>query len=278
MAADIGLFSLNQNAAQAQYLGSSSGSFFADLLRSELHASRTGEAVGISESDSESEAGNDTGDETHHVRQGGQSLLKSLKELLPPRQKCDRMVKLFFTFYHADYPILHQPSFLALVDALYASAECSADSPLQSNGWPASVAAFQYNDETTVMPGKQEAIPIHFSTGVAHLCLVLGIAANLQTRKRVFTLDPKPFAAQALASLQTSLAQVSLSSIQSMVLFVLHSFLSSDGGRIWIMLHVAVSYAIDMGLQRNHPDSARFSSTVLQMRRRIFLTLYTLER
>lgn len=63
-----------------------------------------------------------------------------------------------------------------------------------------------------------------------------------------------------------------------MVLFILHSFLSPNGGRIWIMLHIAMAYSIDLGLQRDLSGSVRLSNTLLQMRRRAFLSLYTLDR
>lgn len=269
MAADLGMFSLNPNGTQAQYLGSSSGSFFADLL-----ADVNLEYV----SDPDTEEVEDMGEDPPSSRQGVRSLLKSLKDILPPRDDCNRMVKGFFSFYHADYPVLHQPSFFNLVDALYASAAAPSDGQLQHNGWPSGVEVFRYNGEIRYVAGQQDAIAIHVETAVTHLFFVLSIAAELQTRKRRFSLDPKPFATQALASLQRSVAEVSLCSTQSLVLYVLNTFLSTEGARIWIVLHIAMAYAIDIGLQRDRSEAARFPPIVLQMRRRVFLTMYSLER
>lgn len=269
MAADLGLFSLNASATHPQYLGSSSGSFFADLL-----ADADAECV----SDPDTDGHQDVQEDPRSVPFGARSLLKSLKHLLPPREECDRMVKGYFSFYHADYPVLHQPSFLKLVDALYISSEAPEDCQLQYNGWPASVEPFGYNDEKARTDGRGGKIAIHLATGITHLFFVLSIAAELQSRKRRFAVDPRSFTTQAIACLQKSVAEVSLASAQSMVLYVLHSFLSADGARTWVILHVAMSYAIDMGLQRTPPESVNLSRAVVQMRRRVFFTIYTLDR
>lgn len=270
MAADLGVFSVNPNGLQTQYLGSSSGSFFAALLADPGPEH-------LSESDS---------DEVEHIRShahsvhdGTRSLLVSLKETLPPREDCDRMVRKFFSFYHADYPVLHQPSVFDLVDALYASALAPSDCRLQHNAWPATIKPFRYNGEMAHVHGQQEAIVIHLETGVTHLFFILSIAAELQARKRRFAVDPKPFFTQAMVCLRHSVAEVSLPSAQSLVLYVLYSFLSAGSASTWVILHIATSYAIDIGLQRTQPEnSARHTQITSQMRRRVFLTIYTLER
>jgi hypothetical protein len=269
MAANLGFFSLNPNAMQAQYLGSSSGSFFADLLvdPNQEHVS-----------DPDTDGFEDVVQDSRTLRHGVRTLLESLKDILPAREECNNMVKRFFSFYHADYPILHQSSVSNLVDALYTSAAAPFECQLQYNGWPASIKVFRYNDEMFYVSGQGEGIVISIETGVTHLFFVLSIAAELQTRKRRFAVDPKPFSVQARNSLQRSIADVSLSSTQSLVLYVLHSFLSADGAGIWVILHIAMSYAIDIGLQRDRSEAARYSPIVLQMRRRVFLTVYTLER
>jgi len=270
MAADLGVFSVNPNGMQTQYLGSSSGSFFAGLLAASSPAN-------VSESDSDDVE--DAVDQVNSVRYGGRSLA-SLKDALPPREDCDRMVKKFFSFYHADYPFLHQPSVFNLVDALYASTLVPSDCQVQQNGWPATVKAFPYNGEMACASGgQQDAIAIHVETGITHLFFVLSIAAELQSRKRRFAVNPKPFFTQAMRSLQYSVGEVSLSSIQSLVLYVLHGFLSAGCASIWVVMHIATSYAIDIGLQRIQSENvARHSPTLLQIRRRVFLTVYTLER
>ncbi|GAB7336600.1 hypothetical protein MBLNU13_g09855t2 [Cladosporium sp. NU13] len=258
MAANLGLFSLNPNAMQAQYLGSSSGSFFADLL-----ADQNAENL----SDPDTDGLEDVVQKSHsHSRYHNvRLLLASLKDVLPTREYCDSMVRKFFSFYHAEYPALHQPSISSLVNALYASAAAPDDCPLQYNGWPASITPFRYNDEIVYVARQREGIAVHIETGVAHLFFVLSIAAELQTRKRRCTVDAKRFSTQAMTSLQRSVAEVSLSSTQSMVLYVLHSFLSADGTGIWVILHVAMSFAIDIGLQRDRSEAQNiWASTAIR--------------
>lgn len=270
MAADLGVFSVNPNGMRSQYLGSSSGSFFAGLL-----AAPSPENIPESDSDEMEDAT----DHAHSVRHNVRALLASLKDILPSREECDRMVKKFFSFYHADYPFLHQPSVSDLVDALYASSLAPGDCQVQHNGWPTTIKPFPYNGEMACIPGQQEVIAIHLETGVTHLFFVLSIAAELQARKRRFAVNPKLFSTQAMLSLQHSVGEVSLSSVQSLVLYVLHSFLSEGSASIWVVLHIATSYAIDLGLQRVQSEiAARHSPIVPQLRRRVFLTVYTLER
>lgn len=280
MAMDLGLFSLHPNASQAHYLGSSSGSLFASLLRKDPftqpdqdpHAN-DGDDASEPDIDSSGEAGT----EKRAVRHQSHEIFACLQETLPSRHDCNRMIERFFAYYHPDYPVLHQPSFKSLVDALYASAKEVDTSSLQHNGWPSRISIFRYNDEVAIVGGR-EAIAINIGTAAAQLFFVMSIASHLQTRKRFFGPDPSKFTARAMSLFQLSLANVTVASVQSILLCVLQEFLTSEGGSMWILLHIAMSYAIDLGIHRCHPVSARSPVTAVHMRRRVFFTLYTLER
>lgn len=271
MALDLGLFSLNTNLSQTHYLGSSSGSFFTSLLPSDQHVEHR-DGSSEPESDAESVPRRPTS-----PRDSSRALLSLLKQNLPTRTDCDRMIKLFYDYYHAAYPVLHQPSFAVLVDALYAAAEASSSCTLQHNGWPDSVRVFSYNGLVGHHKGK-DTIAVPVRTAATQLFFVLSIAADLQTRKRIFSADPSRLHAQALASFQIAIAEVSLASVQSMILYVLHSFLTAESGNIWVILHIALAYAIDIGLHRNVSASERTTEMASQMRRRVFLSLYALDR
>ncbi|KAF7185802.1 Positive regulator of purine utilization [Pseudocercospora fuligena] len=268
MALDLGLFSLNTNVSQTHYLGSSSGTFFANLLPREEAGSGT-----VSEPDSDNE---EPPLEVRQRTEGSHALFQTLCDMLPPRTDCDRMNKLFYNYYHGDYPVLHQPSFQVMVDALYACTKAASACSLQHNGWPSSIPVFEYNGTKVAVNGK-DAIAIPVRTAAAQLFFVLSIAADLQTRKRVFIADPSKFHAQALALFQISLAEISVASIQAMVLFVLQNFLTPEGGSIWVILHIAQAYAIDLGLHKTTPSSSRLSQTAVHMRRRTFFSLYVLD-
>ncbi|WPB06904.1 uncharacterized protein RHO25_011564, partial [Cercospora beticola] len=271
MALDLGLFSLNTNLSQTHYLGSSSGSFFASLLPEDQH---------VEHQDGSSEPESDAENVPHRPispRGSSHTLFSLLKQSLPSRTDCGRMIKLFYDYYHAEYPVLHQPSFAALVDALYAAAEASPSCALQHNGWPDSVRVFSYNGVVGRHDGR-DTIAIPIRTAATQIFFVLSIAADLQTRKRIFSADPSRFHAQALALFQLAIAEVSLAAVQSMVLYVLHSFLTAESGNIWVVLHIALAHAIDLGLHRNVTASGRTTETASQMRRRVFFSLYALDR
>lgn len=280
MAMDLGLFSLHPSASQAHYLGTSSGSLFAGLLRQHSTMSfnqQINHHDGDEASDSDTESSEEAGEGKADFRNRSQEIIRRLQELLPPRHECDRLIKHFFAHYHAEYPLLHQPSFKSLVEALYASAEIFPSTALQYNGWPRDIPIFKYNDEVALVAG-QEAIVISIAAAATHLFFVLSIASHLQTRKRSYKRDPDRFTAQAMSFFQLSLGEVSPWSVQSMLLCVLQEFLKSEGGCMWIILHVAMSFAIELGLHRCHPVSVRSSEVAVHMRRRIFFTLYSLER
>lgn len=273
MALDLGLFSLNTNVSQARYLGSSSGSFFANLLPHEQHNDF---ADGTPEPDTDVDVAPHQPGELQES--SSHTLFATLREVLPSRADCNHMVQLFFNYYHADYPVLHQPSFASLIDALYASQEAPKGCPLQHNGWPSNISTFPYNGTNGNMDGKS-TITISVKAAATQLFFVLSIAADLQTRQKCFTADPRKFHAQALALFQLTLADVSIPSIQSVVLFILQSFLSpGEGGNIWVILHIVLAYAIDLGLHRSLPASSRLTETAAQMRRRTFFCLYVLDR
>lgn len=269
MALDLGLFSLNTSSSHAHYLGSSSGSFFANLLPNDDK-----EYTSDVETDVEAVQTSEDGQQSHHDYG---DLYKHLHDLLPARHDCDRMIRLFYNYYHADYPILHQPSFTSLVDGLYACAQAPSSSEIQHNGWPADLKVFEYNGTTTIVNGKP-AIAIPVRTAATQLMLVLGIAADLQTRKRSFAADPAKFHSSAMSLFQISLAEISVASLQSIVLFVLESFLTANGQSVWVMIQIAMAYAIDLGLQRSTPARSRFPELVAHMRRRTFFCLYSLDR
>lgn len=284
MAMDLGLFSLHPNASQAHYLGSSSGSLFANLMRlsdpSYLdNLSGTADDSSDVETEGENEALREGGRDNalSHSHSQGEVMIKFLQDNLPQRSECDRLAKGFFSHYHPEYPILHQPSFKSMVDALYASAQSRSDADFQHNGWPADVPVFKYNDGIVLVAGKA-AIAISIKAAAAQLLFVLSIASHLRARKRSFNPDAGKFTGHAMSLFQLSLGEVTVPSVQLIVLCVLQEFLTSEGGSLWILIHIAMSFAVDLGLHRCHPISVHSSALAVHLRRRTFLTLYSLER
>lgn len=280
MALDLGLLSLDINASQVQYLGSSSGSFFPSLLQSRAGTAHNDQDTGQEGFDGLRVDGlRVDGLRMEHECDSPRSreLFKTLKDSLPDRRLCDSLVDHFFAHYHPDYPVLHRPSFDCLVDGLYTCAADPDSDIIQHNGWPSSVTPFTYNGESSHSTSTV-VITIPVQTAAALLMFVLSIAAHLRTRQRSFRVDPTRFHKQALNMAQRAFQDVSLPSLQVLLLLLLQGFLTPQAGNAWIMLHAAMAYAVDLGLHRDVPASRRFTALTLQMRRRIFFCTYTLDR
>lgn len=195
---------------------------------------------------------------------------------LPPEKECQALITDFFSHWHPDYPILHRPSFNTLVESLHQCTGPPAEN-FDHNGWPSDLAGFRYNGEVFTDNGR-ERILVSVHAAATQLLLVLSISAHLRVRKRRYQHDPTRFYGAAMALSRNAVAEASLASIQILLLLVLYSFHSSDGGNTWIMLHMAMSYAIDLGLHRDMPATTSFPEIAVQMRRRVFFCTYSLER
>lgn len=264
---DPGLISFHLAVPRLHYLGASSGNLFAHLLpggpgtiQQRFQVPNTRDHDGpTAECD------------------GDRKLLDDLRAVLPPRDECDRLVRLFFSHNHPVYPVLHEPSIAGLIEALYASIATPITCALQHNGWPDTVVPFSYNGELAHVDDK-DVTPISTTTAAAILLSVLSIASHVQARRRRFPADPQRYEGKAFALTSLALAEISLPSAQLVVLSVMHGFLSQHSGNSWVLIHLGMAYVVDLGLHRDSNDAERFSRVTFQMRRRTFFCLYRLDR
>ncbi|KAL2444243.1 hypothetical protein ABEF95_016068 [Exophiala dermatitidis] len=264
---DPGLISFHLAVPRLHYLGASSGNLFAHLLPG-----------GPSTIQQRFQVPNTRDhDDPTAERDGDRKLLDDLRAVLPPRDECDRLVRLFFSHNHPVYPVLHEPSIVALIEALYASIATPNTCRLQHNGWPDTVVPFSYNGEVAHVDDK-DVTPISTTTAAAILLSVLSIASYVQARRRRFPANPQRYEGKAFALTSLALAEISLPSTQLVVLSVMHGFLSQHSGNAWVLLHLGMAYAVDMGLHRDANPAERFSRVTVQMRRRTFFCLYRLDR
>ncbi|KAK4505931.1 hypothetical protein PRZ48_003896 [Zasmidium cellare] len=276
IARDLGLVSLNVSNSRTHYLGASSGQFFVDLLQDdrETHNQVAGEDESAESSDVEEGFGvSGRGPPSR----GNFAVLKKLQKVLPTQDECNRHVRLFFHHYHPEYPVFHQPTVYSLVAALYTSLHVPSADSLGPHGWPVDIAPFDYNGEAPDKDGRS-MIATSPTTAAAQLFFILATAAHLQNHKHRFGSDPRPYEELAVQLMSRSLGDVSLESVQLIVLSILHGFISGKSGNPWVFLHLGMAYAVDLGLHRASQDSTRFSSEHIQMRRRVFFCLYTLDR
>lgn len=164
-----------------------------------------------------------------------------------------------------------------MVDALYVCAATEPRSLLQHNGWPATARAFDYNGEEQVSNGRK-LIPIPVHVAAFQLLLVLGIGATLQIRRRLYHHNPEAFFNSALAFSGQIFNSISLPSLQAILLLLVRSLVEPGGTEIWTLTHLAMAHCVDLGLHREIGDNMKFSKAAVEMRRRIFFSVYAFDR
>jgi hypothetical protein len=164
-----------------------------------------------------------------------------------------------------------------MVDALYV---CAATGPcplLQHNGWPATVQPFDCNGEEHISNGRK-LIPIPVDVATFQLLVVLSIGANLQIRRRLYHHNPGTFHSSGMLLSDQVLNSISLPSLQAILLLLVHSLVGPGGAEIWTLTRLAMSHCVDLGIHREIGDSMKFSKVAVEMRRRIFFSVYSFDR
>jgi hypothetical protein len=188
------------------------------------------------------------------------------------------LVQRFFAHMHPNHPFLHRPSFGKIVNALYECAATPPDSPIQYNGWPATVASFSCNGEEHILQGRN-MIPIPVHVGAFQLLLIMSIGATLQIRKRQYQHNPGTFFRSAISLSNHVFGSISIPTLQAVLLLLLHGLIDpAEGCNIWTLTHLAMAYAVDLGIHRRVRPRGKFSDQAVRMRQRIFYCVYSLDR
>ncbi|KAH8592216.1 fungal-specific transcription factor domain-containing protein [Bisporella sp. PMI_857] len=285
VALELGLLSLNSDSRQRHYLGSSSGSLFAPLFLAKKSSNSSVTAhntLGSRQNDSgRSESLNARPELTLHaagIRKDTDSLYELLRKILPSRDESNTLLNRFFSHMHPNHPFLHRPSFNYMINTLYqciAATEITASS--KHNGWCANVEPFPYNGEEYLSEG-QKRIPISAHIAAFQLLMALSIGATLQIRGRRYSHDPKLFFNSAIGLSSHVFGSISLPALQCILLVIVHGLIDSDGCDVWTLIHIAMAHVVDLGIQRETSNSDLFSPTAIEMRRRIFFCVYSLDR
>jgi hypothetical protein len=164
-----------------------------------------------------------------------------------------------------------------MVDALYICASTELRCPLQHNGWPATIQPFNCNGEEHVSNGHK-LIPIPVHVAAFQLLLVLSVGATLQIRRRLYYHNPGMFLNSALSLSNRVFNSISLPSLQAMLLLLVHSLVEPGGSDIWTLTHIAMAHSIDLGFHREIGENIKFSKVAVEMRRRIFFSVYAFDR
>ncbi|KAF9968043.1 hypothetical protein BGZ70_007055 [Mortierella alpina] len=161
---------------------------------------------------------------------------------LPPRDLADHLIDCYFTFIHPYMPVLHKPTFMR-----------------------------QYRNPDP-----------HMRPPGVLLNAMFAIASRYSTHPEIVGTDPESFGdeyfdrAKRLIDYEYELPRQS--SIQALLLMVIYRFTSAkSGGRIWVMLGMAIRMAQDMGM---HRSSARWHLPPLEteLRKRLWWACYVMDR
>lgn len=223
---EIGLVSLGTNQ-DPRYIGPSSGYFLARVMLNS--ASRS------------SELSNRASRDLPFPTQLVEAVQGPLP--LPPREMARQLCDAYFEMIHPQYPILHQPTFLNMIDQVY------------SQDAPDPIVRFQ-------------------------AYMVLAIGASILSGRLKARIPGESYCLSALQGFNDLNVENSLQGMQCLLLlliFTIHNpYMRLN---VWYLNYHCLASLLDMGLQRN--ISARASGISLleqEMRTRIFWVTLTMDR
>ncbi|GAA6032719.1 hypothetical protein JCM8097_000758 [Rhodosporidiobolus ruineniae] len=92
--------------------------------------------------------------------------------------------------------------------------------------------------------------------------------------------SPEAYYAKAMEHLEIIVGLHDLKNVQALCLMTMYSFRSSEAPSIWYLVGIMIRLCCSLGLHRKVPpiQAKRMSPYILQLRRRIFWSAYTLDR
>lgn len=161
---------------------------------------------------------------------------------LPPRSTAEKISDAYFDMIHPQYPVLHQPTFMTMMDSLYKSESEDA------------VTSFQ-------------------------VYMVLAIGASAVSMRTKARLPGESYCLAALKSFHLLNVENSLQGLQCLLLlqvFAIHS--PSVRFNVWYLNYQCLAAVLDLGIQREITVEAGISLLEQEMRTRIFWTVIMLDR
>lgn len=232
LAHEIGLVS-SSAGTDPKYIGPSSGYFFAKLV---LACARQGKRG----SPAEELQQNANSRPSRLFPQGSLSIPPA-----PLPESMDYTIEIseaYFETIHLQYPFLHQPSHMKLIEHVYTEAE------------PSPIAAFQ-------------------------VYLVLAIGATVLSRRMKIPLAGEGFCASAMKYFDKFCIENSLKGLQSLLLLLVYTLNSSSIGlNVWYLNYQCIAALLDLGLQRDVRSGKTMSVLEQELRTRTFWVIYSLDR
>lgn len=161
---------------------------------------------------------------------------------MPSKEGAEFLCASYFDLIHIQFPILHQPTFMAMLDQMYTSTD------------PDPVMAFQ-------------------------IFIVLAIGASVCPRRSRLGMLGDSYGITALKFFDQINVQNSLQGLQCLLLmslFAIHN--PSAKLSVWYLNYQCIACLLDLGLQRSIGTSSGVSLYEQEMRTRLFWSVYTLDR
>ncbi|GLA28103.1 hypothetical protein AnigIFM63326_005669 [Aspergillus niger] len=223
----LGLISINAEA-DLRYLGPSSGLFFTRFVLTGL--GRRAELAPESVSPS---------GETNFIP--AELLDIQPKDLPSDLNQAQWLTQAYFQAVHGQFPFLHRPSHLELLQRAY-------------NGI--------------------ELLPID----QFQIYMVLAIGATIRSRQLKVLLSAEGYCASAIVHLDTIFQKSSVRGVQCMLLLQMYTFHNpSSAISLWTLHYHCLAHVLELGLHRNFRGSA-FTEFDQEMRTRVFRCVYTMDR
>jgi hypothetical protein len=160
---------------------------------------------------------------------------------------------------------------------MYSCLDGILECDISSHGWPASMPPFQWNGRA-VVPGVCNEEGVTLSAVTFILFMVFNIGALVKVRSRNYDFPPQRFYRAALQFSKEGFAHITLSSIQSLMMLVMHGMLTPAEVNLWTLVHLGLAYCVETGIHREQSQSNPEDFAMLQVRRFTFFTIYSLDR
>ncbi|KAF4466229.1 Pyrimidine pathway regulatory 1 [Fusarium albosuccineum] len=277
VAVNLGMLSLNSDSPQKHYLGSSSGLLFTNLIgASPSSAGSTPQGVSENANAGDSEW-QDTGVSPDYNKAYYQALYASLQKELPTKAEALILAHTYIRWVHPDFPVLEPSSLFSAIDAIYICVLEPGQVDGSPHGWPNTMPPFRWNGRQ-VVPGVSEDHGVTLPVVAFILFMVFNIAAVVKVRTRVYEFPPQRFYRAAVHFSKDAFSQISLPTIQALVMLVNHSMLTPAEINLWTLVHLALAHCVELGIHRELHSEQPEDFALQQIRRFTFFTIYSLDR
>ncbi len=160
----------------------------------------------------------------------------------PSSEQCIQLSAAYWENVHFQYPFLHQPTHMRLIQHMYDTAA------------PIPVAAFQ-------------------------VCMVLAISATILARRLKVPLSAEGYYVAAMSYIDQIQIEGSLEGLQCLLLLQMYALNNASMGlNVWYLNYQCIASVLDLGLQRDVRAGKNLSLLTQEMRTRIFWVVYSLDR